>query len=102
MIPSSKKERQRSARVDSSYDWPAMVAAGWTVARQEACYKLTRANHEITVNLPMGELWHKYDFEHSRNAMMVDDFVYFDGPAHEDILLRFTGALDRAFRGVTA
>lgn len=97
ILPANQLRRRQ--RVESHYDWPDMVAAGWTAARQEDCYKLTRVDHEITVNLPMGEVWHKYSFEHSRNALLVEEFRDFDGPALEHVLLRFTRALDKAVVG---
>lgn len=94
----SRAERERAARLAVDYDWPALVADGWKVTRPEhnpICYVAVRLGVELTVNLSCGELWFKFDYDHSRDALLLEEFVQFDGPALEEIALRFTKAVLR-------
>lgn len=94
----TRADKERAARLAVDYAWPALVADGWEVTRPEhnpICYMAVGHEMELTVNLSCGELWFKLDYDHSRDALLLEEFVQFDGPALEEIALRFVRAVRR-------
>lgn len=97
MICPSTTPRAAERRA-SDYNWPRLLDLGFEVKRFQDVWTLRKGEHEFTVNLPMGELWYKADYQHSRESLLLEEFVYFDGPHLELLADRIVGALDRAKR----